>query len=506
MTSSRLFQARKNATLAILFQSILLIVGFVSRSIFVHTLGSQYLGLNGLFTQILQILSLADLGIGQALVFSMYEPIAKNNKEKLATLLNLYKKIYLIIGFSVFLLGLMIIPFLSIIINGVEVNESISILFVLFLVNSVVSYFYTYCRSILIADQKNFIVQFWDTCGKVILNLLQIFLLLKFRNYTAYLVIQIFFTIITNIIISYISKRNYKDIFMINPKTLPDDEKRNIIANIKGLIIYKIGGTILGSTDNIIISMILNTVMVGYYSNYLMITTALGTITMQAYNSIFSTIGNLHVTATTAKKENVFYELMFISAWVFGFLATGLFLFLNPVVSLWLGNKYELSNGTVFAISFLFFFQNMHYPANSYRQTAGLFIHGKYAPLIASIINIFFSILLGKVLGLPGILFGTVIALFVYEIVDPKNIYKYIFKKSVGNYYLKYCKFLIPTIVSAVGTFIIMTSINLYGGYIELFSKIMITTFLYNLIFILFSCKQSEFKKLTNRFKTLRGK
>lgn len=506
MANSRMFQAKKNAILAILFQSILLGIGFVSRSIFVHNLGSQYLGLNGLFTQILQILSLADLGIGQALVFSMYEPIASNNKEKLATLLQLYKKIYVVIGISVLVLGGITIPFLPLIINGIAIHDSISILFMLFLTNSVVSYFYTYCRSVLIADQKNYIVQFWDTIGKVCMNILQIYVLLKYQNYMMFLIIQIVFTVLTNILISQVSKNRYKDIFEIKPQPLPDDEKKNIVENIKGLIIYKIGGTILGSTDNIIISVVLNTIVVGFYSNYLMITTALGTITMQAYNSIFSTIGNLHVTASIEKKENIFYELMFITAWIFGFLSTGLFLFLNPVISLWLGEKYLLSNGTVLAICLLFFFQNMHYPANSYRQTAGLFVYGKYAPLVASVVNIIFSIILGKMFGLPGILVGTIFARFVYEIVDPKNIYKYIFKKSVRIYYVKYLKFLIPTIASAIVTFVLIKFIGTGSSYFVVISNIVITTLVYNLSFMLFAHKQKEFAIVFDRFRITRRK
>lgn len=494
--ASRIESVKKNTIYTIFIQVIILVLGFISRSFFVRYLGKNDLGINGLYTQILSFLSFAELGIGQALLYSMYKPLAEKKWTLVDSLMELYRKVYFLIGFVVLILGLIISAFIPYMVNGIQISGRLYLIFYLFLINSVISYFLVYKRSLFIADQKSYILQLSDGVVKIFFTIFQVIGLYMFNSYELFMILTIISTIISNVIIHFQSHRFYPQMFNKNSSKLDSSQVNEIKNNVKSIVVYKIGNVVLSSTDNIIISIVINTIAVGIYSNYLLLINAVNSIISQVFGSIISSIGNLQVTSTVEKKEEVLYQLLFISAWLFGFISFGMFLFFNNFITLWLGSDYLLDITTVGVIALTFYINNMHYPAVSYRQAAGLFRYGQYVPVVSSVINLFLSIFLGKIWGLSGIFIATIIArCLTFEIIDPLNLYKYIFKKSMGIYFKKYIGFSLFSFLS--GMISILMSKSFSGNGIGVFViQILMYCVIYNITFLVVSIKTKEYTSL----------
>ena len=271
-TSSRTDNIVENMKTGLVVQLLNKILAFVVRTVFIKVLSTEYLGVNGLFTNILTILSFAELGIGNAIIFNMYKPVANNDKEKIKSLVKLYKKSYEIIGVLVFLVGMCIIPFLNLIIKDApDIKENISFIYFLFLLDTALSYFFTYKKSIISAYQKESIINNYTTIIYLIRAVVQISFLLITKNFIVYLIIQILSTLILNIVLSLKADKMFPYLKEKNVQNLQDKEKKSIYANVKSLIIYKFGSVILNGTDNIIISSMINVSTVGLCSNYTLI-------------------------------------------------------------------------------------------------------------------------------------------------------------------------------------------------------------------------------------------
>ena len=307
MPKTRTQNVMRNMWVGTLFQILSLILGFVNRTIFIKILGAEYLGLNSLFTNILTILSFAELGIGNAIIFSMYKPLSTGDEQKLKKLTNFYKQTYLKIGTIMLVVGLSITPFVPRIIESVpKISESIYLIYILFVVDSAVSYFFSYRTCIITADQKNYIIITYTHIFKIAQMILQLVILYFTHNYMLYLILQITNTIITQIFLSYKSRKMYPYLKEINNEHLEDKEKKSILNNVKTLFIYKFGSVILNGTDSIIISKKLGLTILGLYSNYLLIINALAQIISQVLNAFTSSIGNLIAQKDVQKDKNVF--------------------------------------------------------------------------------------------------------------------------------------------------------------------------------------------------------
>lgn len=280
----------KNFKYNVLAQILNLLVQFGSRTVFIHVLGKSYLGVSGLFSNILTILSLADLGIGTVLVYSMYDPLAKNDKNKICALINLYKKVYNIIALVVFIAGLLITPFLSDIVKTDNQIDNIHLIFILYLLNTVVSYLCIYKISIINADQKNYIVTIYQQAFSFIANVVMIIALICTKNFLVYLSFQILFSIISNIVISKKAEKLYPYIKENKNEKLNKEEIKKIKTNTIAMFFHKIGGVVVSGTDNLLMSTMIDTDTVGVYSNYIMIINAIKKITTQYFNSIIASI------------------------------------------------------------------------------------------------------------------------------------------------------------------------------------------------------------------------
>lgn len=467
MASGRIGNSVRNIVYRLISQGATILLRFVSRTIFIYVLGVEYLGINGLFSEILQMLSLADLGFGTAMVFSMYKPLAEKDEYKLAQLVQLYKKVYMIIALAITVVGVALVPFLQYLVNLDQDIPYLKIYYLLYLANTVASYLVVYKTCILNADQKNYLVSKYNT----IFNLLStvgcaVFLLLT-KNFMVYLIVQVVFTYANNFYVSHVAQKMYP---YINSKVdkLSKTEEKSIFNNVKSVFIYKVANTLVGSTDNTLISILVGTVAVGYYSNYTMVVNNIQMIINIVFSSITASIGNLVVEKNAEKNYSVYKTMQFISYILSCVAITGVYIMINDLIKVWIGEKYVLSPLVVIAIVINMYFSVVLMPIWSYREATGMYMQTKYVMVMTAIVNLIVSIILGRSLGLAGILLATSIArLSTYFWYEPKLLFAQFFDRKVGSYYVGIIVNILITIaVMMINVFIFQRiKITTWGGF-----------------------------------------
>lgn len=477
------------------------LLNFITRTIFIKTLGNEYLGINGLFTNVLYILSFAELGVGHAITYCMYKPIANKDNEKVKSLLKLYKKFYNIIGIIVFGVGVLLIPFLPYIIKEMpDIEENLILIYLLYLLETSISYFFSYKKSIITVNQQDYICDVVRLCLTVTKSIIQMIVLLTLKNYTIYLLIYVLSTIFTNVVVAIIADKKYPYILEKNVEELPEKEKGDITKNVKSLMLYKISKVSLSGTDNIIISALVGITAVGIYSNYSLIISAVSGFTYLILSGAISSIGNANAIENAEKKEELMKEILFISTWLYGFISICLANLLNPFITIWLGEEYLLTIDIVIATVLYILVDGAEFASHTYVSTLGYFKETQYSALTCAILNILLSLILGKKFGLFGIFIATSISkILTTSWYDTYVIYKYEFLKSAKSYYIKHIKSLLAVAIN----FVICYFVNsLYNGdsVLMFILKCINTAVLSNLIFILMFYKTKEFKSVVNRF------
>lgn len=493
-----------NSSVSLLCQVLNLLLNFLTRTIFIKVLGAEYLGVNGLFTNILTILSFAELGIGNAIVFNLYKPLAQNDNKKISSLMLLYKKAYTIIGLFVMGAGVLVTPFLEFIIKTKpNISENISLLYILFLLNTAVSYFFVYKKNIIIADQKNYITLIVTQVTTITKVILQTVFLLLTHNFVVYLVIQIVCTLAENFVCSALADRMYPYLKNSNPVPLSKTETKSIFADVKALAIYKFGSVILNGTDNILISMLLSVRDVGLASNYTLLMNSANSILGKIIDAFTASVGNLNTESNPKKQYDVFKKIMFISSWIYGFATAGMYLVSRDFIITWIGEDYLLGTVVVFAMCFDFYVKGVQAAPYMYRTTLGLFVQGKWAAIVAAITNLVLSVVLCKFIGLAGIFIATPIARLVSTgFVDPYLVYKRTFKRNVLEYFGMYigylCLFIVLTGLSnfAIG----FVTLSGWGGVIV---KAAVVTIIFNILMVIIFFRTQMFKELVGSVKRI---
>ncbi len=491
----------KNSSFSIITQVLTVIINFVVKTVFIYALGSEYLGVNGLFSNIITMLSLADLGIGVAIPYSLYKPLSEKNNEKIKTLMNFYKKIYNIIGIVVLLIGLSITPFLPLIIKDMPENiPHIYLIYDLFVIHSASSYFFVYKKFLIDSDQKSYITSKIIFIFSTVLSIIQIFILIFTHNFVLFLLSSIFIVIIQNIYISKKANKMYPCLKEKNIEQLDKKEYNEIKKNISSLFIYKVGNVIMNGTDNIVISKIIGLIEVGIYSNYLLIINSIYNILNQIFNAITSSIGNLVVTTDEKRSLNVYENLNFFTFALYGTVCICIMVLINPFINIWIGESYLLSNLVSFLIAFNLFLTGMQSVTSSFRNAYGLFYKAKYRPVLMCILNIVISVILAKYIGIAGVILGTIISKLVTVIwLDPYIIYHYGFKENVNKFYKQYmiyvvCYLTINFVIYMLYKYIVINNIFMFIIY-----GILTFIVIASIICLLFH-KTKEFKYFYNYF------
>ncbi len=500
MEESRTQNTIRNVKAGAIVQIVNKVMAFIVQTVFIRTLNTEYLGVNGLFTNILTILSFTELGIGTAIIYNMYKPVAENDKDKIKSLMSLYKKSYNIIGIIIFLLGLCVIPFLNLIVKDTpNIKENLVFIYLLFLLNTTISYFFTYKKSIIYAYQKQSIIDNIDSIVYFIKSIILVLFLILTKNFIVYLIIQVLTTLIENIIISIKVNKLYPYLKENNVKELNKTEKKSIFSNVKSLVIYKFGAIIMNGTDNILISTLVNVDTVGLCSNYILIINSIKSIIFSALNGVTASVGNLNAVGEAKQKEKVFYQITFINYIVFSFSAIAFIVLLNPFISIWLGQTYTLEIGVSVALAISFLIEGLRNPAYTYRVTLGLFEKGKITPYIGAISNIILSIVLCKLCGVAGIFIATAIAqLISYSWCDPYLIHKYGFETNSSKYFKKFILYIGVFAINTAISFKLASFIHV-NLILDFILKAIIVCIVPNLINWLVFSKTEEFKDCKTR-------
>ena len=435
---SRTRNVQLNIYSGIINQIIINVLQFVNRTIFIWYLDANYLGINGLFTSVLSMLSLAELGIGSAIGFSMYKPLAEKNIPKIQALMSFYKNAYRIIGGAITIMGLALVPFLDQIVNfdeGVDINYYF--VYILFLFNTVLSYlFFAYRGAIIVTDQKEYKIvkiKVWTTIAS---SALQLILLIIFRNYYLYLVVPIVIGIIKNILISRKAGKLYPYIDESNSNKLEKKEKKEIFKNVYALSLTKIGTVVYYSCDNIVISSFVGTFYTGLYSNYLIILNTVRSFINIIFGAFSNSVGNLNAIETSEKKKEVFERMLLINFWIYGFCAVALNQLFNPFIRLWIGKDYLFNDYIKFSIVLMFLVSGLCHTVTVFKDACGLFWQTRYRELITALVNVIISAIGVKLWGIMGVLIGTIVSeiLIIYPI-DPVVVFKNVFREKVFSYY-----------------------------------------------------------------------
>jgi O-antigen/teichoic acid export membrane protein len=471
---------------------ITILISFISQKIFVDTLGVEYLGLNGLLTNIISMLSVAELGLSTAVVYHLYKPLREKDSRTISSIMHFYKSSYRLIALAVFLLGAILFPFIPSIIGESTIQINILIVYMLFIVNVTVSYLVSYKRSILYADQKNYVVNAVHLLALIILNIIQIWILLTTQNYYLYLMLKIATTISENILISKIVDRNYH----LDSKASPLDieTKKDIFMKIKGLLYHKAGEFLVLGSTNIIISIFLGLKIVGLYSNYLLIQVAISTLFDQMQAAITASIG--HLLLGDGKKEHfaVFKKLHFATHTLAIIFVSVFLVASSSFITLWLGREYVFTLAVLIALSFNIYLFLVRSAFGNFKNAAGIFYEDRYVALIESMINIVASIVLIQFIGLAGAFIGTALsslALHCYSY--PKFVYKGLLGREYSEYAVLVSKNLAIATVVITAAYFVSKLIRIDSPLLQLMSDSVVAVLVPSILLWVMYRKSSEY-------------
>lgn len=498
MQESRTMNSLRNIFFSIGYQIIMLLLNFLSRSVFVGTLGVGYLGINGLFTNIFSVLSLAELGVGSAMIYGMYKPLAENDHKKLSALIHYYKKLYNIIALSIFCLGIILIPFLPYLINLENSIENVNIYYILFLIDTVSSYLFIYKTSIITANQQDYKLKIYNTISSLLRFVLQIIALWIFHSFFAYILIKVIISIITNYICGKKAEQLYP--YILSADKLDINERKKIWTNIKSMFSYKIGGVILNNTDQLLISVLVTTEAVGLYSNYKIPVTAITGITSMFFISLQSSIGNLNATSNRKIQYELFQKLNICSFWLYGFTSICLCILLQDFVLLWLGTEYLLDEKIVYATVAIYYSTGILYPIWNFRETIGLFKYTKNILFYTSLINLVLSFVLGKKMGMIGILVATIISRLITNMwFEPYKLFKIFFERKVSYYFRMEIVNVIIILIIIFSLKIIISSMTINNLLTLFVLKLGLCLFIPNIVFYIYLEKNKYFIALKEK-------
>ncbi len=500
---SRAYYSARNLVFALTAQGLDSILTFIARTVFIYTLGETYLGMNGLFSDILTLLSLAELGCGTAIIYAMYQPAAKGDEQKLAALLNLYKKIYITLGTGISIAGLCLIPFLNFFISDMPDIPELPLIYILYLLNTTCTYFFSYKKSILMAYQIHHVVSKITMITVISQNVLQMTILFLTHNFLFYLVIQLLATFFCNMAISLYVDRHFVFLKEYNKEKLDKESKADIIKNIKAMFLDKLSSAVVTSTDNMLISKFVSTIVLGYYSKYTLFVTIIRNIMLRVSDALTGSVGNMVSSENPKHAKKVFEDLLFMNFWVIAVFSIMLFSFINPFIMLWIGESYLLQLPIVFIICLNMYMRYIRNTQLIFIDTYGLFQEIRIKCISEALINLVASLILLIPLhmGVSGILLGTFISNITTNFwFEPYIIYKKRFKEPLGGYFKKFFLYLGITLGAGGCVFWFAEYVTFNGGWIEFALKFFACLIFLNGIFAGIFHRQDEYLYFKEKF------
>jgi len=468
---------------------------FIIRAIIIQTLGSEYLGLSSLFTSILQVLNLAELGFSNAVIYNMYKPVAEKDTKTICALLNLYKKIYRIIGLVVLAVGLVLMPFLPNLIKGnIPADTNLYLLYLIYLLNTASTYFlFAYKSALVNAHQRNDIVSNAHTITSLIQFIAQIIVLLVFKNYYLYIIVQCVTSILNNIAVALIAKKKYPE--YICKGEVSKEQKKDIRKKVTGLMIQRICTTTRNSLDSIFISAMIGLTAVAMYSNYYTIMSGVLGIMSILTSSITSSVGNSITTESEEKNYRDMNKFNFIYMWLSGWLTVCLFCLYQPFMQLWMGAENMFPMSVVVLFCLYFYALKMGDIRAMYSDAKGLWYENRFRAIAESVANIILNLILGYFFGIHGIILGTLISLLIINFgYGSQILFKHYFThQKMSEYFLRHGLYAFLTVDVCAITYLACLMIRM-GGAVGLILKGVICLILPNLLYFIVYHRTDSFK------------
>jgi len=475
---------------------IVILLPFIVRTAMMRVLGAEYLGLNSLCHSILSVLNLAEMGLNSAIIFSLYKPVAIQDKKTICALLAFYKKVYRIIGIIILAGGVAAIPFLGNLIKGEVPQEiSLSLVYLVFLLNTVISYlFFAYKNALLTAYQRNDLISKISALCNLLLNVLQLVLLFCFENYYLCILVMPVITMLNNFITAYIVNKKfpmYKPEGKLEKEVLCDIKKR-----VQGLMIQKICVITRNSLDSIVISAFIGLVSVTKYTNYYYIMSSIHNFLYIITDGIAASVGNSIATESVEKNHSDLEKFVFLYSWISGWCTVCLFCLYQPFMEIWMGKDMMLSLLYVGLFCLYFYVLTMGDILSIYSQGAGLWWEGRYRAALESLLNVVLNIILAKYFGVAGVICATLISMIlVSTLYGSFIVFKYYFaEKNQGIYLVKHLLYF--------GVTVLVTGVS-YGvcrcvqgsALFKLMIRGIICVFLPNILYFAFYARTKIFRQ-----------
>lgn len=502
---NRTQNAIRNIVYGIISKIAILLSSFVARTVFIRILGTTYLGVNGLFTEVLSLLSFAELGFGSAMAFTMYKPIVEKDDERIITLLTFYKKVYRCIAMVILLIGLCVIPFLDKIIKDADWLSlfELKIYFSIYLFNTVVGYFVVYKFTYLNALQKNYIQTNFDSIVTIASYIFQIIIILRFENFLYYLLTNSLVIFLSRVFVVIYLNKKYPILRAKTKSKIDKSDKEKIFNEVKGLAVHQFSSAAVHSTDNLLISSFISVVTVGLISNYTMLMNSVLGFLNIIFNSLTGGFGNLAFSSSTEKFHKVFKEINFANFWIYSFCSIAFWALIPPFITIWIGEDKLIDNVSFFLLVVCFYIQGQNAMYNIARSVKGEFNRDKWYAVLQAVLNLVFSIIFTTKLGLVGIYLGTIVSRMVYIIFRPYTTYLFLFNESSKVYYKTFftyfCMFIIGAVITKFLVIKVLTSVTIK----TFIYSIIIVLVVPNLIFYIMSIRSVEFKSWKMRLSNI---
>lgn len=484
------------------------IIDLVLRVVISRYIGVEYLGLNGLYSSIIAIFSVAEAGFGSVMWFFLYEPVAKNDKERIKSIVNFAKKIYLCVAGIILTLSLLIMPFMQYIVTTSVPMNQVRLYFILYALSAICSYLNIYKTVLLGADQKNYIYKTFQLSTTVVFGIIQVVVLIITKNFIFYLLLKIAINLIMSFLTTGYIDKHYPYLKEKNITKITKTERGEIVKKTGAMFFSKVGSSVSRSIDNILISCFLSITIVGYYSNYTLIMSGVSTLIINTINGSCASVGNLWVTSDSSQVETVFKRVHFLENWIITFCCVCVFVLSEDFIRIFFGADYQLGMIIVTLITLIIYLEKIYLTSSVFKDAKGLFWNDRFRPLIEAGLNIVLSILFMKLMGLSGILVGTLLSIALTGWAQPYVLYKHGFKKSSKKFTFKMIlDFVIFVLLALFAYFICSFLPQTIFGFIL---KICLCIIVPNLILCLINLKNEQFKYyidwIKNIFKKIKNK
>lgn len=485
-----------------------MILPFVMRTIMIYFLGVQYLGLNSLFTSVLQVLNLAELGVGNAMVFSMYRPIAEDDKKTICALMKLYRKYYRIIGLIIGVIGGILTPFVPFLIKNKSVPDDMNI-YVLYLLNlaaTVLTYWlFAYKNSLLQAYQRTDVKNAIMIATNTLQYALQIFAVIVLKNYYVYVIMLLTCQVVNNIATAAIVNKMYPD---YKPEgELPKEQRDSITRRIKDLFTSKVGFVITNSADTIVISTFIGLEALAVYQNYYFILTSIIGLIEIIFASTLAGLGNSFILESQEKNFNIFRRFTFMICWIAGICSACFMGLFQPFMRIWVGEELMVEYGCVICFVLYFYFYELNRVLNVFKDAAGLWHEDRFRPLTVALVNLCINLLLVNFWGLYGVLLSTVFAtVFVGMPWICHNIFTNLFDSKYLFGFLKNVLIYVAAAIAVCISSVYLCDYVKFDGVVGLFIKLCICVVVSNLLFFVLFRKKHEFRESLEMLNRVVGK